>query len=104
MLRHWLSLTAKTVAVLAPSAVAALNVGGLTIHRCCRMQPNTLPGAVKTLSDPNRELYRRLDAIVIDEVSMVRADVLDCLERFMRRNGPRPGAPFGGVQLVPCHF
>jgi hypothetical protein len=95
LLSHWLGLTTKTVVVLAPSAVAALNVGGVMIHRFCRMQPNTLRGAVKMLNGPQRELYRRLDAIVIDEVSMVRADTLDCLEHFMRRNGPLPGEAFG---------
>jgi ATP-dependent exoDNAse (exonuclease V) alpha subunit len=100
LLRHWLQTTHKTVAMLAPTGIAALNAGGETIHRFCRMRPNTPPRDMKTLGDSERELYCALDAIVIDEVSMVRADTLDCLERHMRRNGRQTGMPFGGAQVV----
>lgn len=50
--------------------------------------------------DQAKNLYRKLTTIVIDEVSMVRADLLDCVDRFLRLNGPDPGSPFGGVQMV----
>jgi len=100
LVQHWLQTTRKTVAMLAPTGIAALNAGGETIHRFCHMRPNTPPRDMKTLSNPDGELYRRLDAIVIDEISMVRGDTLDCLERFMRRNGRQVGLPFGGAQVV----
>src|SRR4029434_129184 len=47
-----------------------------------------------------RQLYRNLQVLIIDEISMVRADLLDCIDQFLRVNGPRTGAPFGGVQLL----
>ena len=45
-------------------------------------------------------VYHKLDTIVIDEISMVRADLLDCVDRFLRLNGPDPEAPFGGIQMI----
>ena len=45
-------------------------------------------------------MYKALDAIVIDEISMVRADLLDCVDRFMRLNGRNAELPFGGVQMI----
>jgi hypothetical protein len=45
-------------------------------------------------------IYKRLETVVIDEISMVRADLLDCVERFLRLNGPDPGRVFGGLQMV----
>jgi ATP-dependent exoDNAse (exonuclease V) alpha subunit len=100
LVRHWLATTGKTVAVLAPTGIAALNAGGETIHRFCRMRPNTPPRDMKTVDRREQELYRRLDAVVVDEISMARADVLDCLDRFLRRNGRERGVPFGGAQVV----
>jgi ATP-dependent exoDNAse (exonuclease V) alpha subunit len=51
------------------------------------------------LSD-EENIYKKLDAIVIDEISMVRADLLDCVDRFLRVNGPRQDRPFGGIQMI----
>jgi hypothetical protein len=45
-------------------------------------------------------VYKKLQMIVVDEVSMVRADLLDCVDRFLRLHGPRPHRPFGGVQMA----
>ncbi len=45
-------------------------------------------------------IYENLDAIVIDEISMVRADLLDCIDEFLRINGKKPGEPFGGIQMI----
>jgi ATP-dependent DNA helicase PIF1 len=47
-----------------------------------------------------KPLYRNLQVLIIDEISMVRADLLDCIDQFLRVNGSRAGAPFGGVQLL----
>jgi ATP-dependent exoDNAse (exonuclease V) alpha subunit len=57
---------------------------------------------VKRIRFSNRtsNIYKNLDAIVIDEISMVRADLLDCVDRFLGLNGPQPGKPFGGIQMI----
>lgn len=94
--------TKKKVVVLAPTGVAALNVKGQTIHSFFKFKPDITLDSVKKL-DPKRRganLYKKLDAIVIDEISMVRADLLDCVDKFMRLNGPYKKLPFGGVQMI----
>ncbi|MGD0782741.1 MAG: AAA family ATPase, partial [Candidatus Aminicenantales bacterium] len=104
LLEHFRSTTRKQVAVLAPTGVAALNVRGQTIHSFCRFQPDVTLDKVKKLPKSRAgeaaELYKRLDAVVIDEISMVRADLLDCVEKFLRLNGPLPKLRFGGIQMV----
>ena len=89
------------MAVLAPTGVAALNVKGQTIHSFFKFKPGITPDRVKKLrSDDNKSIYRKLDIIVIDEISMVRADLLDCVDRFLRLNGPDSDKPFGGIQMA----
>jgi len=101
LLQYFKANTARQVAVLAPTGVAALNVGGQTIHSFFGFKPDVTPeSARKRIRGEGAEIYRRLDAIVIDEVSMVRADLLDCVDAFLRLNGPEPGAPFGGLQMI----
>lgn len=102
LLDYFRNTTAKKVAVLAPTGVAALNVKGQTIHSFFRFKPGITPGRVKKLRPgaENKNIYSKLDAIVIDEVSMVRADLLDCVDRFLRLNGPRGDKPFGGIQMA----
>ena len=94
--------TSKKVAVLAPTGVAALNVKGQTIHSFFKFKPNITLNLVKRLRAAEEEgtLYQKLDAIVIDEVSMVRADLLDCVDKFLRLNGPDIDRPFGGLQMI----
>lgn len=100
LLKHFRSITNKNVAVLAPTGVAALNVKGQTIHSFFRFRPDITPDTVRKLSRFGSAMYRKIDTIVIDEISMVRADLLDCIDRFMRLNGKDPSRPFGGSQLV----
>jgi ATP-dependent DNA helicase PIF1 len=106
LLEHWRGQTLKRIAVLAPTGVAALNVRGQTIHSFFGFKPDVTPEAVRKLSKgrgaaaDRAAVYRNLDAIVIDEVSMVRADLMDCVEKFLRLNGPRPKEWFGGLQMV----
>lgn len=100
LLRYFRAHTSRKIVVLAPTGVAALNVAGETIHSFFRFKPGTTPDKVKRARGKDAELYKALDAIVIDEASMVRADLLDCVDAFMRINGPKPGQPFGGAQLV----
>ncbi len=102
LLELWRSQTLKRIAVLAPTGVAALNVRGQTIHSFFGFKPDITPDAVRKISKAKARdaIYRNLDAVVIDEVSMVRADLLDCVEKFLRLNGPRPKEWFGGLQMI----
>jgi ATP-dependent DNA helicase PIF1 len=102
LLDYFRHITKKKVAVLAPTGVAALNVKGQTIHSFFRFKPGITPDRIKRLrsADNNESIYRKLDAIVIDEVSMVRADLLDCVDRFLRLNGTEADKPFGGIQMA----
>jgi len=102
LLEYFRETTGKRVVVLAPTGVAALNVRGQTVHSFCRFKPDITLDKVKKLRLRRGEgsVYRNLETVVIDEVSMVRADLLDCVEKFLRLNGPRPREPFGGLQMV----
>lgn len=105
LLDHFRSTTRKRVAVLAPTGVAALNVRGQTIHSFCRFKPDVTLDRVKALPKakargPEGEIFKNLDTVIIDEVSMVRADLLDCVEKFLRLNGPQPKRRFGGIQMA----
>ena len=90
--------TRKKVAVVAPTGIAALNVGGQTIHSFFGFPPKPL-GRQDIKKRRNRRLYKNLDILVIDEISMVRADLLDNIDWFLRINRDNH-APFGGVQVV----
>lgn len=97
-------LSAKRLAVVAPTGVAAINAGGVTIHSLFQLPFGPLvPGTVQREGRPfNREkinLLRTLDLLVIDEISMVRADVLDGIDVVLRRYRAN-AQPFGGVQLL----
>ncbi|MBI5152812.1 AAA family ATPase [Candidatus Peregrinibacteria bacterium] len=101
LLQYFRGNTAKNVVVLAPTGVAALNVNGQTIHSFFRFPPHiTIQSVAKQPpSQKLKELLEKVDTIVIDEVSMVRADLMDCIDaalRFYRRNKQ----PFGGLQMV----
>lgn len=90
----------RETVVLAPTGVAAMNVGGQTIHSFFGFKPDITPHKVPELQPKDKEVYRNLGLLVIDEVSMVRADLLDSVEAFLRLHGPRREEPFGGVQVV----
>ncbi|MFA6434410.1 MAG: AAA family ATPase [Elusimicrobiales bacterium] len=100
LLQYFREHTHKNLVVLAPTGMAALNVGGETIHSFFRFGPDIAPEGVRKLRGRNAAVYRELHAIVIDEVSMVRADLLDCVDAFLRLNGPVPSSPFGGIQMI----
>jgi hypothetical protein len=95
---------AKRLAVVAPTGVAAINAGGVTIHSLFQLPFGPLvPGSTQRENRKfNREkinLLRTLDLLVIDEISMVRADVLDGIDEVLRRYRYN-SEPFGGVQLL----
>lgn len=99
-LQYLRDTSGRETVVLAPTGVAALNVGGQTIHSFFGFRPDITPHKVPELRPKAEEVYRSLELLVIDEVSMVRADLLDSVEAFLRLHGPRPGEAFGGVQVV----
>ncbi|MEV2225092.1 AAA family ATPase [Nocardia vinacea] len=103
LIRRFLATTSRNVVVAAPTGIAALNVEGYTIHRLFAFRPTTTPEDVRSGGySPGRftPILRKLDTLVIDEASMVRADLFDCLTVALERFGPKPGTRFGGVQLV----
>jgi ATP-dependent exoDNAse (exonuclease V) alpha subunit len=102
LLNYFRRTTEKNVVVLAPTGVAALNVEGQTIHSFCAFGPDITLQKVKKLApfSPKYKLLQKIDTIIIDEISMVRADLLDCVDKFLRLNGPAPKVPFGGIQMV----
>lgn len=102
LLEHFCSNTKKKPIVLAPTGVAALNVKGQTIHSFFNFYVDVTPEKIlkKKTKPRNENLYKKLQTIIIDEVSMVRADLLDCIDIFLRLYGPENKKPFGGVQMV----
>lgn len=105
---RWLrSLLPKRMVVIAPTGVAAINAGGQTIHSFFQLPLGPfIPGApARTgnshyrMAQQKKNLIRTLDLLVIDEISMVRADLLDQIDDALRRYRD-PLKPFGGVQLL----
>ena len=90
--------TKKNAAVVAPTGIAALNVGGQTIHSFFKLPPKMIDPHELT-KRKNHRFYKKLKLLIIDEISMVRADMIDCIDIFLRNNIEDP-RPFGGVQLV----
>jgi len=97
----------KRMAVVAPTGVAAINAGGVTIHSLFQLpfglyipqQDNANNQFKKQFNREKINLIQSLDLLVIDEISMVRADVLDAMDEVLRRYRNR-SKPFGGVQLL----
>lgn len=110
----------KRMAVLAPTGVAAINAGGSTIHSFFYLPFGTYIPTTKTvwgggdtnvynkhqlfekakLSQVKRDIIKSLDTLIIDEISMVRADTLDAIDALLRMVRRKPETPFGGVQMV----
>ncbi len=101
LLNYLRATTTKQMVVLAPTGVAALNVGGQTIHSFFRFPPTLIdPQAIRRRG--NAKLFQQLQILIIDEVSMVRADVMDGIDAALRLYRNNPKTPFGGVQVVLC--
>lgn len=104
LLRHLVDdvCAKRSLAVVAPTGVAALNVEGATIHSFFRLpvKPMLFPEEDVQMRYDRRSMLKALDLLIIDEVSMVRADMLDCVDYALRLHRDRPDVPFGGVQVV----
>jgi ATP-dependent exoDNAse (exonuclease V) alpha subunit len=100
LLNHLSWNTSKQVVICAPTGVAALNVGGQTIHSLFLLPIGVIADHEIDQNAPLRKLLNTIDTLVIDEVSMVNADLLDAIDRSLRQARQRPLEAFGGVQLV----
>jgi ATP-dependent DNA helicase PIF1 len=99
---RWLSSRFEGAhAIVAPTGLAAIQVGGQTIHSFFRFPPRAIQSSdIKPPGSRSREVFAHLKVLIIDEISMVRADLMDGIALFLSRFGPQPGKPFGGVKLV----
>lgn len=98
LIQYFRQKTIKKVVVLAPTGIAALNIRGQTIHSFFGFPPRIIePKAIRRQESGK---ITELDTLIIDEISMVRADLLDGVDRFLRLNGKNQDLPFGGVQIV----
>ena len=98
LLQIFRNTTKKRVVVLAPTGIAALNVKGQTIHSFFGFPPRLINKSEIEIRKFNK-VYKNLDMIIIDEISMVRADIIDNIDYFLRINR-NINAPFGGVQMI----
>lgn len=99
LLRALRDLISDNMVVVAPTGLAAVNVGGQTIHSFFGLPPRLIrPDDIRR--SRNGGLMRKLDLLVIDEVSMVRSDLMWALDQSLRVNRGRPREPFGGLRLV----
>ena len=116
-LKHIKQHSIKQMAVVAPTGVAAINAGGVTIHSFFQLPfspfiPQTrgfkkddsldkhqLIGRLK-ISSERRKIFQQLELLVIDEISMVRADVLDAIDAVLQHFRNNFVEPFGGVQVL----
>ncbi|MGZ0212377.1 MAG: ATP-dependent DNA helicase [Actinomycetales bacterium] len=100
LLNHLAHNTSKQIVICAPTGVAALNVGGQTIHSLFRLPIGVIADHELEQNDQLRKLLNTIETLVIDEVSMVNADLLDAIDRSLRQARQRKKEPFGGVQVV----
>ncbi|MEE9431485.1 MAG: AAA family ATPase [Melioribacteraceae bacterium] len=100
LLNYFVKKTNKKFVVLAPTGIAALNVGGQTIHSFFRFPPSIIQSNNIQYAYGREELFEKLEMVIIDEVSMVRADLMHGIDMSLRLNRNLPYEPFGGVQMV----
>ena len=98
--KHFLETTTRSVLVLGSTGIAAINVGGQTIHRMFRIRPGMTVKDIKKILERAVRIFGHIDAILVDEMSMVRADLLDMMDKFLRLHGKDENLPFGGIQLI----
>ena len=112
-LRHICANTKKKYVVLAPTGIAAINAGGSTMHSFFKLpfypilpdDPNLSlqRGRIHVFfkyAKPHRKLLEQIELVIIDEISMVRADIIDAVDRILRVYSRNLREPFGGKQIL----
>ena len=104
-LRYLTNTVKKNIIVLAPTGIAAINIGGQTIHSFFWFPPRALmlqDNGIKRFSKKSKEYktIKAMDILIIDEISMVRPDIVDAIDYSLRMNGGDPEMEFGGKQVV----
>jgi hypothetical protein len=119
-LKYLKQTTNKNTVILAPTGVAAINAGGQTIHSFFQIKPSVYvpnDARLRTKADPadtdkstiydhfryfkeRLEIIKEMELLIIDEISMVRCDLLDVVDRLLRVYRKREFEPFGGVQVI----
>ncbi|HAD34974.1 MAG TPA: helicase, partial [Chitinophagaceae bacterium] len=104
-LKHIVETVSKNFVVVAPTGIAAVNVGGVTIHSFFQfplrpLLPDDEGIKVFWKNSEKRKVISAMDTLIIDEISMVRADLIDGIDFSLRKNGGNPNLPFGGKQVV----
>lgn len=110
-LRHIHATTKKKHVILAPTGIAAINAGGQTLHSFFKIPfhplvPNDRQYSVRNIRNTLKyntekiKLIRELELIIIDEISMVRADIIDFIDKVLRVYSRNMRQPFGGKQLL----
>jgi len=106
LLEYFKNTTKKNAVFLAPTGVAAIRIGGQTIHSFFGFKPGITVDDIKnenfTVYNSSENIFKafkRLQTVVIDEVSMLRADLLDCIDALLRLRR-KDNSPFGGVQMI----
>jgi hypothetical protein len=95
-LQYFRQHSKKKMAVLAPTGVAALNVQGQTIHSFFRLKPSFID--IANFKPIRQRIFKEVELLVIDEISMVRADIFDAMDLSLR-TAHKNDQPFGGVQV-----
>jgi tetratricopeptide (TPR) repeat protein len=104
-LKHIVETVSKDFVVVAPTGIAAVNVGGVTIHSFFQfplrpLLPEDEDIKIFWKDSEKRKIISAMDTLIIDEISMVRADLIDGIDYSLRKNGGNPNLPFGGKQVV----
>ncbi len=105
LLRYFVENTKKSCVILAPTGIAAINVGGVTIHSFFWLPFRPI---VENDDEIHRfprtsqkyKIIQKTDVFIIDEVSMLRADIIDAIDQTLRLNTAYPDKPFGGKQVI----
>lgn len=104
-LQHITKTIKKNIVVLAPTGIAAINAGGQTINSFFGFPPRALMLEDKDIrilpkKDYKYDVIKEMDVLIIDEISMVRPDIMDAIDYSLRRNGGDPNWSFGGKQII----
>ncbi|RYU92695.1 ATP-dependent DNA helicase [Emticicia agri] len=100
LLQYFTARTDKKYVILAPTGIAAMNVKGQTVHSFFRLPPRLIQVDKLKPEYAKNALYENLDMVIIDEVSMISANLMEAIDTALRLNRNRPDEPFGGLQMV----